>query len=69
MGSIAHKGRDPSHQVSLHDWVLYVLRFILTGDLRNAWKEFGGLCAQLSFLSIASPGRGRELGILDFLRL
>ena len=51
-GGIAHKGRDPSQQVSLQAWMLYILRFILTGDLCNAWKEFGGLAAQLSFLSI-----------------
>ena len=48
--TVANKTRDPSHQVSLQAWILYLLRFILTGDLRNAWKEFGG-----SFCSDFSP--------------
>ena len=30
-----------------------MLRFILTGDLCNAWEEFGGLSAQLCHLSVA----------------
>ena len=50
--NIAPKDRDPSQQVSLQAWVLYLLRFILTGDLCNAWKLFGGLSAQLSHLSV-----------------
>ena len=50
--NIAHKNRDPSQQVSLQAWILYLLRFILTGDLCNAWKEFGGLSAQLCHLSV-----------------
>ena len=53
MDSVSHKGRGPSQQVSLQAWVLYGLRSILTSDLRNAWKEFGGLAAQLPFLSVA----------------
>ena len=56
--TVANKARDPAHQVSLHDWILYLLRFILTGDLRNAWEDFGGLYAQLSHLSI-----GLHLGL------
>ena len=51
--TVAHKARDPSHQVSLHAWILYLLRFILTGDLCNDWKDFGGLSAQLCHLSVA----------------
>ena len=52
-GSVARKSRDPSQQVSPQAWILYLLRFILTGDLCNAWKAFGGLAAQLSHISIA----------------
>ena len=50
---MANKAREPSHQVRHHAWILYLLRFILTGDLRNAWKAFGGLPAQFPHLSIA----------------
>ena len=53
MGSIAQKARGPSHQVSLQDWALYLLRFIITGDLRNEWRDFGGLSDQLPHLRIA----------------
>ena len=35
--TVANKARDPSQQVSLKAWILYVLRFILTGNLCNAW--------------------------------
>ena len=48
----ANKARDPAQQVGLHAWVLYLFRFILTGDLRNDWKDFGGLSSQLPHLSI-----------------
>ena len=51
--SVARKSRDPSHQVSLHAWILYILGFILTGDLCNSWKAIEGIAAQLSHLSIA----------------
>ena len=37
-----------------------MLRFIFTGDLCNAWKEFGGLATQLSFLSVAL-----HLGVIE----
>ena len=58
--NIAHKGRDPSQQVSLQAWVLYHLRFIICGDLCNAWRDFGGLSAQLSHLSIVL-----HLGVIE----
>ena len=51
--SIAHMARDPSQQVPLQAWILYLLRFIATGDLCNARRDFGGLSAQLPHLSIA----------------
>ena len=38
--------------VPFNAWLLYRLRFILTADLLGAWAEFGGLSAQLNFLSI-----------------
>ena len=43
----------PSQQVTLQSCGLGVIRFILTGDPCNAWKEFGGLADQLSFLRVA----------------
>ena len=53
MDIIAHMGRGPSHQVILRAWALYIIRFILPGDICNAWGEFGGRASQLSFLSLA----------------
>ena len=44
---MAHKARDPSKQFSLRAWIIYLLRFILTGDLCNDWEDFGGLSSQL----------------------
>ena len=50
--SVPHKSKDSPQQVSIHAWLLYMLRFILVGDLLGAWSPFGGLSAQLSHLSI-----------------
>ena len=50
--SANHKARDNAQQVNLQAWILYMLRFILTGDLCDSWQHFGGLSAQLSLLSI-----------------
>ena len=50
--TVDRKARDPSHQVSLQAWILYLVRFIFTGDLCNDWDMFGGLSSQLSHLSI-----------------
>ena len=50
--TVANKARDPSHQVNLQAWILYFLRFILTGDLCNSWKDSGGLSSKLHQLSI-----------------
>lgn len=52
-GSIVRKTRGNSQQVNRQAWILYMLRFIFTGDPCGAWKHFGGLSAQLSLLSIA----------------
>ena len=43
---------DP-HHVSLQSWVLYMIRFIFTGDLSDVWSSFGGISSQLSHWSIA----------------
>ena len=51
--SVPHKSKDSSQQGSIQAWLLYMLRFILVGDLLDAWSSFGGLSAQLSHLSIA----------------
>ena len=50
--SVSNKPRDGSQQVNLQAWILYMLRFIFTGDLCDSWQHFGGLSAQLSLLSI-----------------
>ena len=50
--SANHKARDNAQQVNLKARILYMLRFIFTGDLCDSWQHFGGLCAQLSLLSI-----------------
>ena len=51
-GAVAHKARDPSYQFSMDAWILYLLRFILTGELCNARKDFGGMDAQLCHLRV-----------------
>ena len=51
--TVAHKARDPSQKVGLQAWILYSIRFIITGDLCNDWKDFGGLSAQLRHLGVA----------------
>ena len=67
--TIANKNRAPSQQVSLQAWILYLLRFILTGDLCNAWKVFGGLSAQLSHLSnVLHLGVTESSGFCNLLR-
>ena len=38
--------------ISFHAWLLYRLRFILTADLLGAWSDYGGMSAQLNFISI-----------------
>ena len=54
--TVARKARDPSHQVSLKAWILYLLRFIHTGDLCNAWGEFGGFtCSVVSSKCLPPP--------------
>ena len=50
--TVAHKARDHSQQVSLHALILYMIRFILTGDLCNACENIGGLSAQLCRLGV-----------------
>ena len=51
--SVPHKSKDSPQQVSIQAWLLYMLRFVVVGDLLDAWSSFGGLSAQLSHLSIA----------------
>ena len=50
--SVPHKSNDSPQQVSAQAWFLYMLRFILVGDLLDARAPFGGLSAQLSHLII-----------------
>ena len=69
--NIAPKGRDQSHQVSLQAWIFYLLRFILTGDLCNAWNVFGCLAAQLSHMGVVLHLGVTEMGrflLLTILR-
>ena len=51
--SAARKSKDQSRQVSLHAWLLYIIRFIFDGDLTASCGSFGGLSAQFSHLSVA----------------
>ena len=41
-----------SQDLSFGQYVLYRLRFILAGDLADAWGDFGGLVGQLNQLAI-----------------
>ena len=43
---------DSTQQVTLQAWLLYALRYILTGDRSDSWYAIGGLSAQLNHLSI-----------------
>ena len=45
---------EGAHHVSLHPWLLYIVRFIFTGDIFNARGNFGGLPAQFCLISIAT---------------
>ena len=56
--------------LSVAQFVLYRARFILRGDLTNAWAEYGGLTAQLNNLARGirghritgkRPGKGKGL--------
>ena len=40
-----------SQDLSLGQFVLYRMRFILSGDLTNAWSDYGGLTAQINNLA------------------
>ena len=51
--SLPRKSTDIPQKVRIQAWLLYMLRFILVGDLLDARSPFGGLSAQLSHLSIA----------------
>ena len=53
MDSSPHKTKNIPQEVSIQAWLLYYVRYILVGDLLDAWSSFGGLAAQLSHLSIA----------------
>ena len=46
-----HK-RPGAQDVSINQWFLYNLRYILAGDLAGAWSPFGGLAAQMSHIGI-----------------
>ena len=46
---ISHK--NGAQQVRLQAWLLYMLRFVFTGDICSAWSNFGGLAAQFCMLS------------------
>ena len=46
------KSKDDPQQVSLQSWILYMIRFIFTSDLRGAWSSLGGISAKFSHLSL-----------------
>ena len=50
--SVQHKNKDQTQLINLQSYLLYNLRFLLTGDMLDAWHSFGGLSAQLNHLSI-----------------
>ena len=50
--SVARKHKDSPQQISLQSYLLYNLRFLLTGDMLVAWHSFGGLSAQWYHISI-----------------
>ena len=46
-------GRFTGNQdLSTHQYFYYRMRFILAGDLTDAWADFGGLTAQINMLGI-----------------
>ena len=47
----SHK-RPGTQEVSINQWFIYNLRYILAGDLAGAWDPFGGLAAQLNHIGI-----------------
>ena len=47
----ANKTTNPQ-SLPFNAWLLYRLRFIFTADLLGAWSGFGGLSAQLNYMSI-----------------
>ena len=44
--------RASTHDVPIHAWLLYKMRFLLTDELLRDLSTFGGLCASLIHLSI-----------------
>ena len=48
-----HKNRSSAPiSIPCQDWVLYNIRFLITGELCGAWRSFGGLAAQLPHVDI-----------------
>ena len=48
--------------LSVAQFVLYRMRFILCGDLTAAWSDYGGLAAQLNNLARGFRGRPENRG-------
>ena len=61
------KSKGSPHQLSFQAWTLYILRFVLVGDLLDAWSAFGGLSAQLSHLSISLHLADTESGAVAIM--
>ena len=51
--SAPHETKESSLQVSIQEWMLYILRSILVVDLSDDWSAFGCHAAQLSHLAFA----------------
>ena len=47
----SHK-RPGTQDLSINQWFLYNLRYVLAGDLAGAWSPFGGLAAQMNHIGI-----------------
>ena len=40
--------------LSMSQYVLYPMRFSLSGDLTDAWSDFGGLAARLDLIALVT---------------
>ena len=43
--------KERAQKVRLRAWILYILRFIFTGDICNAWANFGVFSAKFCMIS------------------
>ena len=51
--------KSPNHSkcdqdISIGQYVLYRIRFVLPGDLAGAWADFGGLLAQINLIALVT---------------